>query len=94
VEASRRRILRHVKNSAVYKNIFIIPYPSFPSPKSSKFLLDGSACWIVRKCCGGRISSFPHVDIIPPWFSVLICHIFGMDFNPLKPSGNYTYQLS
>jgi hypothetical protein len=52
---------------------FVMPNLSFPSPVSPALLLDHSDGSIYRELWWTN-QGFP-VDIIPPWFSILIYHL-------------------
>jgi hypothetical protein len=56
------------------KEIFFMQNPPFPCPYPPDLLLDGYAGRIAREHSGGHWEFSP-VNIIPPYFSILIFHL-------------------
>jgi hypothetical protein len=62
-----------LKIPSMYEH-FVRPNSSFPSPLPPALLLDDSACRIFKELWWIN-QEFSSVDIIPPWFSMLIYHL-------------------
>jgi hypothetical protein len=81
-EAPCRKILWHVENHFEYEQRYFEEHiHNFHRDVPPDLLLDYSAGRIARELCWTN-QEFSTVDIIPPWFSMLIYHV-GLSNRPV-----------